>query len=169
MITFWRPQDEYGYMSNFAHFGFLYAGVDYPTVEHFYQSMKHEGTELEEKIRRCYTPKQAKQLALSVSIDPVKWNDRKLIIMRAGLWHKFTDNWTLGGKLVDTVPHWIVEASPYDSYWGWGRDRKGENWLGRLLMEVRNMKMNVPMCTRCDRYLVSSVPHKNFKNEVCNA
>jgi ribA/ribD-fused uncharacterized protein len=32
----------------------------------------------------------------------------------------------------------IVEDSPIDSYWGCGADGKGQNNLGKILMEVRS-------------------------------
>jgi predicted NAD-dependent protein-ADP-ribosyltransferase YbiA (DUF1768 family) len=31
----------------------------------------------------------------------------------------------------------LIEDSWRDSYWGWGEDHKGRNWLGKLWMEVR--------------------------------
>lgn len=36
-------------------------------------------------------------------------------------------------------------SSPYDSYWGWGKDHKGQNRLGHLLMSVRDSIRNKPM------------------------
>jgi hypothetical protein len=35
----------------------------------------------------------------------------------------------------ETAP--LVEASPFDAYWGCGRSGKGKNRLGQLLMQVR--------------------------------
>ena len=43
----------------------------------------------------------------------------------------------VGMKVTETVAAAIVEASPHDAYWGGGRDGKGSNHLGRLLMELR--------------------------------
>lgn len=31
----------------------------------------------------------------------------------------------------------LIEASPIDSYWGWGHNHEGVNRLGRILMSVR--------------------------------
>jgi ribA/ribD-fused uncharacterized protein len=39
--------------------------------------------------------------------------------------------------LKETCNRNIVEASNRDSYWGWGRDKKGKNMLGLILEEVR--------------------------------
>ena len=41
-------------------------------------------------------------------------------------------------KLKDTGDADLEEASPYDSFWGTGKKGDGENWLGKVLMEVRD-------------------------------
>lgn len=40
-------------------------------------------------------------------------------------------------KLLQTKDYLIVEDSPYDSYWGCGKERNGKNQLGRLWMKIR--------------------------------
>ena len=32
----------------------------------------------------------------------------------------------------------IVESSLYDHYWGCGRDQRGHNYYGKMLMDVRD-------------------------------
>lgn len=39
--------------------------------------------------------------------------------------------------LLSTAGSVLVEASPYDHFWGGGRDGEGLNYLGRLLMKLR--------------------------------
>jgi ribA/ribD-fused uncharacterized protein len=39
--------------------------------------------------------------------------------------------------LLSTGLRTLIENSPHDSYWGCGRDGKGENRLGVILMRVR--------------------------------
>jgi len=46
-------------------------------------------------------------------------------------------------KLLQSGDREIVEDSWRDSYWGWGEDRKGENMLGKLWMEVRKEIRNI--------------------------
>lgn len=36
----------------------------------------------------------------------------------------------------------IYENSPYDSYWGVGKDGNGKNILGKLLMQLRRKYIN---------------------------
>ena len=37
------------------------------------------------------------------------------------------------------MPCRLIEYSPRDSFWEEGFDGKGENWLGVMLMDVRDM------------------------------
>ena len=65
------------------------------------------------------------------------WDDIKLNIMKEALIAKFTQNQKLKTLLLNTNNASIIEDSPRDSYWGIGKDKNGENMLGKLLMEVR--------------------------------
>lgn len=50
---------------------------------------------------------------------------------------KFTQHPTLAEALLATGDQKLIEASPFDGYWGLGKDGKGLNRLGKLLMTVR--------------------------------
>ena len=39
-IRFYRPQDEYGFMSNYFEYRFWLDGRDWLSVEHYYQAQK---------------------------------------------------------------------------------------------------------------------------------
>jgi len=41
-------------------------------------------------------------------------------------------------KLLKTKPLQLIEDSSLDAFWGWGSDEMGQNWLGKILMEVRD-------------------------------
>lgn len=64
------------------------------------------------------------------------WEVYRMNVMREGLRAKFSDP-RLAKQLCDTGDCLLVEASPYDSFWGAGRDGRGQNHLGKLLMELR--------------------------------
>ena len=40
-------------------------------------------------------------------------------------------------KLLATGAAELVEDSPFEPFWGTGRDGQGANWAGRVLMEIR--------------------------------
>jgi len=73
------------------------------------------------------------------------WESYKDKIMYKALYYKFK-NKTLRQKLLDTKDTYLVEASPYDRYWGAGVMSTqiyqpdvfpGKNKLGHLLMQLR--------------------------------
>ncbi len=45
---------------------------------------------------------------------------------------------SLGEALIDTGDRLLVENSQYDYFWGCGRDRRGNNAYGKVLMKVRS-------------------------------
>ena len=65
------------------------------------------------------------------------WDTVRDDVMMTALMAKFTQNDYLKKILLDTGDVEIVEDSPRDSYWGWGKDKKGLNMLGKTLMKVR--------------------------------
>ena len=127
-------------LSNFAPFGFEEDGHYWPTVEHYFQAQKFvlpAGAEHRERIRTAATPKQAKSLGRSRAhrIRP-DWDDARDDVMRHALSRKF-ERPALRELLLGTGTRPLVEASPFDRYWGAGRDGTGRNRLGVLLMELR--------------------------------
>jgi len=40
--------------------------------------------------------------------------------------------------LLDTQEEQLVENSQYDYFWGCGRDRRGDNHYGKVLMGIRS-------------------------------
>ena len=45
-------------------------------------------------------------------------------------------------QLIDSHPNQIIENSQYDYFWGCGRDRRGQNYYGKILMAVRDKLMS---------------------------
>ncbi len=66
------------------------------------------------------------------------WEERKAQVMLNGIQHKFEQCAEFNKLLLSTKGKTLVENSPYDSYWGCGQDNKGQNVLGKLLMQVRD-------------------------------
>src|SRR5262249_44503432 len=140
-IRFYSKIAAYHELSNFAPFGFEADGAYWPTVEHYFQAQKFPGAvsaAYREKIRAAKTPKEAKALGRtrSIAIQP-DWEKVKEGIMLAALPKKFAVA-APRDLLIATGDHALVEASPFDSYWGCGRSGKGKNRLGELLMQVRS-------------------------------
>ena len=67
------------------------------------------------------------------------WEDVKIDVMRKCLKAKFTQHAKLKNLLLSTGDAVIIEDSPRDDFWGIGKYGTGKNWLGKLLMETRDM------------------------------
>lgn len=136
LIYFYVPTDTHGYLSNFSRHGFGIAGVYWPTVEHHFQAQKAAGTQYEERIRRAYTPKDAKRMGRAVPLRP-DWDAVKDDVMRRAVEAKFAAHEDLVDRLLATGDEELIEAAPGDYYWGAGGDGTGLNKLGHILMAVR--------------------------------
>jgi ribA/ribD-fused uncharacterized protein len=128
-----RVDGKYRFLSNFYHAMMVIHGKEYTTVEHYFQSMKHVGTDLEEEIRLAPKPMDAKELAWTRPLPP-DWEGMKEGIMLVALRAKFGQHPGLARKLLDTGDARLHEDSPTDRYWG----VKGLDRMGILLMQVRD-------------------------------
>lgn len=61
----------------------------------------------------------------------------KDVVMYEVVYAKVVQHPELRQLLHGTDSETIVEATPVDSYWGWGNDEKGLNKLGRIFMTIR--------------------------------
>lgn len=132
-MTKGRTDGRYRFLSNFHKAMMIIDNKKYATVEHYFQSMKHAGTELEEKIRLASTPEKAKKLAWTRELTP-DWPEIKEDVMLRALRAKFSQHSELGDKLLATGNARLHEDSPADVYWG----VKGLDRSGKLLMMVRD-------------------------------
>lgn len=144
IIKFYEPENPYGFLSNFYPAPITIESVTYPTVEHYYQSRKFiskdnpQIQEIHEKVARAATP--AECFKISREFDHLKlsdWNIRKKREMFRGVMFKFKQHPELREQLLATGDALLVEDSPVDSFWGCGGDGKGENYLGRMLSNIR--------------------------------
>ena len=140
----------------------------YTSSEAYYQSRKFSelteaGAWYRERVRLAKTPHQSKclasqrlfpperalpfELALNPLIEEAKrrgvvlrddWEEHKLEVMEYVLRAKFDQHPALKRLLLETGDKPIYEISPYDTYWGTGRDGKGKNVLGKMLVSLRN-------------------------------
>lgn len=138
-IYFYSRTDKEGYLSNFSRHGFELEGKYWETVEHYFQAQKFVGTELEEKIRKCRTPKEAKILGQTRTITlRSDWEDVRNEIMLKAIRKKFQTHQDIKLSLINTGEEELIENSPNDFYWGCGSDGSGKNMTGILLMQVRS-------------------------------
>lgn len=129
----------YAVLSNFT--GQVGLGDEWPTAEHMFQAAKTLSPEWRERIRRAPSPREAKRLGGEAPLRP-DWEDIKINQMRAILQMKFALP-VFRAILIETGEALLVEGNSWcDNFWGDCTCKKcvnipGENWLGRLLMELR--------------------------------
>jgi len=135
-INFYYRKKEYGWLSNFWRCWQKVDGIWYPANEYYYQAEKARERDVCIWISNAPTPYLAMQAGRSLRkgkelVDD--WDSKKVNVMLEGLRGKFK-NAGLRKKLLETGDAVIHENSPTDMFWG----EKGEDMLGKLLMQVRD-------------------------------
>ena len=126
--------------SNFSSFQVEWKGKLWPTSEHAYQAARYMGVrdDLVEKIRNMRSAHEAYDFMRNNRSDErPDWYNEKRAIMKDIVRCKLSQHKYVQQKLLGTGDALIVEDSPVDPYWGWGKDRQGENNLGKIWMELR--------------------------------
>ena len=127
---------EYRFLSNFYPKPFKWRGKTWPSSEHAYQAAKAKDKDDAELIRQASTPGKAKRLGRKIKIRE-DWEDTKVKIMYSILKAKFKDP-ELRAMLKDTGKAKLIEGNTWgDRVWG-VYNGQGKNYLGKLLMKVRN-------------------------------
>lgn len=151
-VYFWSEKDtEYGCFSQWYQTDFEEDGVWFNCSEQYMMAKKallFKDLEIYEKILATDSPKKMKSLGRKVKgYDQKLWEKHRYEIVLCANMLKFGYNLELLEKLQGTGNAIVAEASPYDKIWGIGMKKKkglteknwkGENLLGKVLMEVRN-------------------------------
>ena len=142
MIKFYYTNKDFGEFSNFAKFPVKIKNKLWPTSEHYFQAMKFESKEIQEKIRKCKRPDEAARIGRDRKLKIKKnWDSSRDNVMREVVKAKFTQYEELKTLLLSTGDAKLIEHTKNDDYWADGGDGKGKNMLGKILMEVRE-KLN---------------------------
>lgn len=130
-----------GKLDIFFPFEVNFGGVTFPSVGHAFESARS----LEESwVRTCINPNSTKEILYrrheELEIVP-NWNQIKLKLMFDLITQKYSDK-KLKAELLDTKGQ-NIEAGGEDASEFWGKNwavepNTGENWLGRIIMEVRS-------------------------------
>ena len=127
-------------------------GTTYNCAEQFMMAEKAKlfgDTKKRKEIMKTSSPKKQKHLGREVKpFDKNRWNSVARDIVFRGNVAKFSQNEDLKKELLSTGNRVLAEASPVDEIWGIGlaeddpealnpKNWKGTNWLGEVLMRVR--------------------------------
>ena len=143
--------------SNFHINSFKYENIWFPSSEHAFMWKKadyFQDDEAKDLILSTKLPRKAKDYGLKVkNFNEKKWTEVSYQFMVDVLVCKFGQNSSLKKTLLNTGSRSFVEGSPYDKIYGigihWEEDAcydqtkwKGQNLLGKALMEVRETLKN---------------------------
>lgn len=127
---------EYRFLSNFYPATVEYDGLEYSSTEHAYQAAKTEDAAQRRRIREAQKPGDAKRLGKQVKMR-TDWEQIKVGVMKDLVRQKFTNHKELKEKLLATGDAHLEETNTWnDTFWGVCKG-KGQNHLGKILMEVR--------------------------------
>lgn len=130
-------REEFAFLSNFHRAPVTIQGITYPSSEHAYVAAKTKDLELRKEIAAITTPGKAKRYGREMPVRP-DWMSIRVKAMEYIVTQKFRQNRDLMRKLVMTRDQELVEENTWgDTFWG-KCDRKGENHLGKILMQIRN-------------------------------
>ena len=130
-------QGDYRFLSNFWHSPMRVIGIPYLNSESAYQACKTLDMEARKEFSSV-SGGVAKRLGRKLTIRP-NWDDgvTKVECMELCLWAKFQMNPDLKAKLIATGDAELIEGNTWnDTFWG-VCNGKGQNILGKLLMEIR--------------------------------
>ena|SRR5581483_8752056 len=126
---------EYRFLSNFHLAEVELDGLKYRSTEHAYQAAKTNDPEERRKIREAVKPADAKKLGQKVTMRP-DWEEVKFSVMKDLVRQKFNHK-DLKEKLLATGDAYLEETNYWQDFC-WGVcNGKGTNWLGKILMEIR--------------------------------
>ncbi len=125
-------------LSSYSRHGFFLDDADWPSVEHYFQAMKFDEESDREFVRSAVHPRQASRRGRSrrrrVRAD---WKQVRRVVMTRAVYIKCRTHAEVAERLLETGDARLVERNAYDYFWGCGRDRRGENTYGQVLMDVR--------------------------------
>lgn len=152
MICFHNPDEENGYLSNWYLSEFIIDDITFSSMEQYMMYEKailFHDQETAKKILQTDNVAVIKDLGRTVqNFDDTVWGQSREEIVYKGVFEKFRQNPELRKRLERTGEEVIAECAVKDKIWGIGlsmkdEDRfcverwKGQNLLGKILMDVR--------------------------------
>jgi ribA/ribD-fused uncharacterized protein len=132
---------EYRFLSNYWPVKVVYEGIEYPSVEQAYKAAQLTNIEARMLISNLFPNRkelegQMEEILKQYGIR-IDWNDElRLKVMEELLIQKFNDG-EIRRKLRDTKDALLIEGNTWhDTFFG-VCDGVGENYLGKLLMKIR--------------------------------
>lgn len=153
MIIIRKVKEPHGCWGNMAPYPVEYEGKEYRTTEALFQTLRFDDEEIKEAIRENKSPMGAKFISRGnrdkMVVEPV--SEKDLNNMRMCLRLKIEQHPKLVDELLGTGDEEIVEDCTKRQrgsglLWGAAQQEdgtwEGQNWLGKLWMELRDELQN---------------------------
>ena len=156
IIGFHKPEEPYGCFSNWYPAAFTYEGIRYNCVEQYMMAEKTAmggRDDLRRKIMEETDPGRMRYLAgkdrfLEFKQIETRWDENCRQIVKRGVKAKLLQNPAILETLLGTGNAVLAECARGDEIWGIGinlhdsdwkdiSNWKGKNYLGRILMQLR--------------------------------
>ena len=139
-IKFYKTKDPYGFMGNFFKARFFVYGRWWSFVEAPYQAQKTFVQEEQDAIWAVVKANDSRLLGQKVTMRP-DWDQVKRQVMKECVLAKFLQHPDLRKQLMATGDEELIEdtTTTNDTYWGCGTNGDGQNNLGKILMEIRDL------------------------------
>ena len=112
-------------------------GQIWPSIEHYIQAHRL-GEKHHQALLQFENPLDARAYGKRWYRRPLKaWLKTRRIHMTRAVYTRAMTHKTVAKALLDTGEELLVNLTQYDYYWGTGRDHRGENVYGKVLMDVR--------------------------------
>lgn len=119
-------------------YSFELEGQQWKSAEHYYQTMKFQSDSYREKVQTADTIEQARKLGQArFKRKRADWPKVRATVMTRAVYTICRTYSNVTEELLATKETKLVENSQYDYFWGCGRDRRGNNHYGHMLMNIR--------------------------------
>ena len=136
---FFSREDALNPIGTFSRHAVFLDDKEWPSVEHYYQAMKFDDAQYRERVRTAGHPKKARRLGRNrFKKRRADWHSVKQVVMTRAVYTKCRTHVEVAEALLALGEVTLVENSSYDYHWGGGRDRRGDNHYGKVLMNVRS-------------------------------
>jgi hypothetical protein len=126
-------------LGSFAPFSFLLEDTLWPTVEHYLQAMQYASSAEQERVRQLDSPELAhkEHKGRWLRRQRKDWKNVRPVYLTRAIYTQCLTHEQVAKRLLETGEQRLVANDQYDYYWGCGRDRRGTNMYGQVLMSVR--------------------------------
>lgn len=130
---------------------FTLDGYEWATAEHYYQAMKYPERPRFMDILKAPTVTLARKHGRGwLKRKRADWPQVRTVVMTRALYTQCHTYPEFAAALLATGDKPIVEIAQYDYFWGVGRDQRGENQYGKILMKLRDKLRNEKQEDQCE-------------------